>query len=361
MVFFSKKDRPKNNNYIIKKTDIHSILNFVYKSIIGLCSVFVLGLLLFLLYFLIEYSLPLIDKVGFSNILQSDWSYSPPQKFGFLRFIEGTLITSFYALIIAVPLSIGISLYISQYISDHRLKVTLKFVIELIAAIPSVIIGFWGIFTLGPALKDFHLIFDIPYITTVNIDFSLVQFLQSFHFYIGSIYIGIPFLNKPLAANANLTTTIFTATIALVIMIVPIIVSITVSIMDQVPDIQKEGAFALGATPWEMSRMTVLPLSTRGIVGAVSIGFGRALGETMAVTMLIGNIYTRPITSLFDTGSSITAIIANSYAENSIDPLARASFIELALILMIISLIVNLLARLLVSRSLSTGTGRMEA
>ena len=143
-------------------------------------------------------------------------------------------------------------------------------------------------------------------------------------------------------------------------MIVPIVVSITVSIMDQVPVLQKEAALALGATPWEMSRMTVVPQSLRGIIGALTIGFGRALGETMAVTMLIGGIYSHPITSLFDSGSSITAFIASSWAENADVPLIRATLLELALILMIISLIVNIFARFLVSKSFSTGTGKME-
>lgn len=359
MVFSSKKNKINNNSNIVKKVNSQTILNFLFKSLLVLCGTFILVLFLDILYILLDNSMPLINKIGFSNIFQETWNYSStPQQFGFVRFIEGTLVTSLYALIIAIPLSVGISLYISQYITNYQVKSILKFVIELIAAIPSVLIGFWGIFTLGPALQDFHLVFTIPYVNTFDFEFKLVETLASFHIDIGSIRLGIPLLTEP--AIPGLTLNIFTATIALVIMIVPIIVSVSISIMDQVPQIQKEGAFALGATPWEMSRMTIIPLSTRGMVGAVSLGLGRALGETMAVTMLIGNIYNHSLTSIFDTGSSITAIIANSWAENSIDPLARAAFLELALILMLISLIVNLLARFLVSRSLSTGTGRME-
>lgn len=358
MVFFSRKDKSNIKFAIRKELTVQNILNYFYHMVTFIASIFLVVILLDMLFILGNNSLPLIDKLGISNISQEIWSYAPPQSFGLLRFIEGTLITSIYSLIIAIPLSIGISLYVSQYIKNYRIKTTLKFVIELIAAIPSVIIGFWGIFVLGPALREFHLIFTIPYLNTFDIKIQLIDLITSLHLTIGSFTIGIPYLNTPLYPSNNFS--IFTATIALVIMIVPIVVSVTISIMDQVPNIQKEAAYALGATPWEMSRMTVIPQSVRGIIGALTLGFGRALGETMAVTMLIGNIYAHPITSIFDTGSSITSIIANSWAENSNDVLARASLVELALILMFISLIINLLARVLVVRSISTGTGRME-
>ena len=357
MVFFSK-NQVKDNETIVKKLKFQNVLNLVYKGLIIVASSLIVFVLVYILYILVDYSLPLINKEGFSNIFADKFSTNNPQSFGLWRFIEGTLLTSFYALFIAIPLSIGISLFISQYVKDYRLKTSLKFLIELIAAIPSVLIGFWGIYVLGPALLDYHLIFTIPYVANVNIQFKLVEFLQSLHITIGSFTLGIPFITTPQYGGTG--SSIFTATIALVIMIVPIVVSITVSIMDQVPVLQKEAALALGATPWEMSKMTVVPQSLRGIIGALTIGFGRALGETMAVTMLIGGIYSHPITSLFDSGSSITAFIASSWAENADIPLIRATLLELALILMIISLIVNLFARFLVSKSFSTGTGKME-
>ena len=142
-------------------------------------------------------------------------------------------------------------------------------------------------------------------------------------------------------------------------MIVPIITSVTIAIMDQIPASQKEAAYALGATPWEMSRMTVIPLTKRGTFGASILGLGRALGETMAVTMLIGgNIHA--FTSIFDAGSSITAIITSEWGESVSKPLSRAALLELGLILLFISLIINLIAKIFITRGASTGTGRME-
>jgi phosphate transport system permease protein len=343
LVFFQKKKEGNKNYYIVKKTDVQGILNFFYRKLLLTSSLFVFGLLIFIIFVLLDNSRPMLETFGLSNIFQQQW-YSADHKYGFLPFITGTLITSIYALIIAIPLSVGISLYISHYISDHRIKDSLKFIIELIAAIPSVIIGLWGIVTLGPFLRPL-----IPFLLSLHMTLDIPL--------LGSIYLAIPLFNAPKSDALNVN--VFTATIALVIMITPIIVSVSVSIMNQVPMLQKEAAFALGATPWEMSRMTIIPLSTRGIVGAISIGLGRALGETMAVTMLIGNNY-QALNSIFDSGTSITSLITNEWAEALTDPLSKSAFLELALILMIMSLIINLIAKLLVATSISTGTGRME-
>ena len=366
MQLFSKNKSKKFDYYIFKRPSVHSFINFFFKAFLILSALSVVLLLLFLHNFLWNGSQLIISKYGFSNILQDKWlsgyQANGSYEFGILPFIQGTLISSFYAILISIPLSIGVSLFITQYISNHRVSETLKFVIELIAAIPSVIIGFWGILVLGPAINNFHLIIDLPLITKLNYTFSLKSFLVGLHLdlslpVLGNIYIGIPYLTKPL--NANSTLNVFTATIALVIMITPIVVSITVAIMNQVPSIQKEAAFSLGATPWEMSRMTVIPQSMRGIIGAFSLGLGRALGETMAVTMLISN-GNGLFNSIFDGGSTLTSIIVNEWGIDSAQAITLSALLEIALVLMIISLIVNLFARLLVKSTVTTGTGRME-
>ena len=378
MEFYSKNKSKKFDYYIFKKPSVHSFINTSFKLFLILTSLTVVGLLLFLFNFLWNGSQTVISQYGFSNILQTQWlsgyQETTKQSLGLLPFIEGTLVTSFYALIISIPLSIGISLFISQYISNHRVAEALKFIIELIAAIPSVIIGFWGILVLGPSINNFLFILNIPLLSgtytlgpysitfPLTFNFSLKEFLLSLHFTLtlpifGSIYLGFPLLTQPL--NAQATLNVFTATIALVIMITPIIVSITVAIMNQVPSIQKEAAFSLGATPWEMSRMTVIPQSMRGIIGAFSLGLGRALGETMAVTMLMGN-GVGIFNSIFDGGYSLTTIIVNEWGIDSAIPLTLSALLEIALVLMIISLIVNIFARLLVKGTLTTGTGRME-
>lgn len=377
MQIFSKSSY---DYYIFKKRNVHSFLNFLYKSLIFISSLAVIFLILYLVVFLWNGSQLIISKEGYSNLFQSNWlAGSDAKYFGILGFIQGTIISSFYALIISIPLSMGISLFITQYISNHKVSESLKFVIELIAAIPSVLIGFWGIITLGPAVNDFHLIIVVPLLSGVyslnipflspikitfplNFNFKLISFLLSLHFtlnlpYFSPIYIGIPYLTKPLIKGSQLN--VFVATLGLVIMITPIIVSITVAIMNQVPTIQKEAAFALGATPWEMSRMTVIPQSLRGFIGAATIGLGRALGETMAVTMLIGN-GVGVFNSIFDGGATLTTIIVNEWGIDSGYPIDLSALLEIALVLMIISLIVNILARLLVRSTLSTGTGRME-
>lgn len=376
MQILSKNKNKAYDYYIFKRPNIHSLLNILFKIFLLLSSLMVVLLILFLVNFLWNGSQLIISKYGYSNIFQTKWLGGFNAKyFGLLQFIQGTLVTSFYALIISIPLSIGISLYITQYISNYKIAETLKFIIELIAAIPSVIIGFWGILLLGPSLNNFHFIINFPLLSgkyslgplaitfPITFDFSIVNFLSSLHFtlnlpYISPIYIGIPYLSAPIVKGSPLS--VFTATIALVIMITPIIVSITVAIMKQVPIIQKEAALSLGATPWEMSRMTVIPQSMRGIIGAFSLGLGRALGETMAVTMLIGN-GNGLFTSIFNGGNSLTSIIVNEWAIDSATALTLSALLEIALVLMIISLIVNLFARLLVRGTLTTATGRMEA
>ena len=309
---------------------VHATLDAMYLSLTFIASLAVIFVLGFILFILFDTARPMFDRFGLSNIFGTKW-FSDGEQFGFLPAIQGTLVTSIFAIIIAIPVSIGIAIFITEYIPFPSVQKFLQFTIELIAAIPSVIIGFWGLIVFLPFLKEV--------VTPVLIG------------------LPIPYFSDPLVAGK--TTNVFAAIMILIIMIVPIITTVSQSIISQVPQSQKEAAYALGATSYEMSRMVLLPMAKRGILGAVILGFGRAVGETMAVTMVIGND-PFAFASIFDAGSTITSIITNEWNEAVSNELQRAALLELALVLLSISLIVNLIARLLISRGSSTGTGRME-
>lgn len=237
--------------------------------------------------------------------------------FSAVPFIYGTLVSSFLALLLAVPLAVGVAIFLTE-MCPKSLRGILAFTTELLAAIPSIIYGLWAVFVLVPLLRE-H----------VN-----------------------PWLNKSLGwtgffSNDNPTGLGFTsAGVILAIMILPIISSLTREVMSAVPHSQREAVLALGATRWEMIRMGVLRNARIGIVGAIILGLGRALGETMAVTMVIGN--TPEIhRSLLANGASMSAVIANEYAE-AVGDLHRSALTEIGLALFIVTIIVNALARLLV-------------
>lgn len=236
--------------------------------------------------------------------------------FGALPYIFGTLVSSFLALVIAVPFSLGIAIYLSE-LAPEKLKVPLSFIIELLAAIPSVIIGLWGIFILAPFIRD-----------------NLAPPL--------STYLGfLPLFQGPMYGLSMLT-----GGVILAIMIIPITSSISREAILTVPVQQREGAFALGATGWETIRIAVLPYARSGIFGAVILGFGRAIGETMAVTMVIGN---SPMisASLFAPSYTMASVIANEFVEAT-SKLYISSLIEIGLLLLLVSLLVNIAARILV-------------
>ena len=237
--------------------------------------------------------------------------------FSALPFIYGTLVSSFLSLLIAVPLAVGVAIFLTEMCPGF-LRGPLAFLTELLAAIPSIIYGLWAVFVLVPLLREY-----------VN-----------------------PFLIKSLGwtglFNDDNPTGLgyFAAGVILAIMILPIISSLTREVMTAVPHSQREAVLALGATRWEMIRMGVLRNARIGIVGAVILGLGRALGETMAVTMVIGN--TPEIhRSLLSNGSSMASVIANEFAE-AISDMHRSALIEIGLALFIVTIIVNAIAQLLV-------------
>jgi phosphate transport system permease protein len=287
----------------------------IFKLAMTGCGVAVLGILALIVYELITRSSLSWHAFGLKFFAASDWD-PVNELFGALPFIYGTLVSSLVALIIAVPLAIGVAVFTTE-MCPKALRGPLSFFVELLAAIPSVIYGLWAIFVLVPLLS------------------SYVQ----------------PFLAKTLG-----WTTLFTgppygigmlaAGIILAIMIVPIISSITREVLMVVPQHQREGVLALGATRWEMIRVGVLRNARAGIVGGIILGLGRALGETMAVTMVIGN---RPeiAKSLFAPGYTMASVLANEFSEATGDTYLSA-LIEIGLALFAVTIIVNALAQLLV-------------
>jgi phosphate transport system permease protein len=237
-------------------------------------------------------------------------------EFGALPFIYGTVVSSLVALLIAVPLAVGVALFNTE-LCPRWLRAPLSFTVELLAAIPSVIYGLWGIFVLAPLLR----IYIEPWLAR--------------NFAWTGLFEGAPFGIGMLAAG-----------VILAIMIVPIIASITREVVLAVPQHQREAVLALGATRWEMLRVGVLRNARAGILGGIILGLGRALGETMAVTMVIGN--TPQISkSLFAPGYTLASVIANEFSEATGD-LYLSALVEIGLALFLVTLVVNAMARLLV-------------
>jgi phosphate transport system permease protein len=237
--------------------------------------------------------------------------------FSALPFVYGTLVSSFLSLLLSVPLAIGVAIFLTE-MCPRFLRNGLAFLTELLAAIPSIIYGLWAVFILVPILRE-------------HVNPFLIKYLGWTGLFADDNPTGLGYVS---------------AAVILSIMILPIISSLTREVMTAVPHSQREAVLALGATRWEMIRMGVLRNARIGIVGAVILGLGRALGETMAVTMVIGN--TPEIhKSLLANGASMAAVIANEYAETTSD-LHRAALTEIALALFVVTIVVNACARLLV-------------
>lgn len=288
-----------------------AILFYVLRTI----SLLVIGLLLFIMFVLTKAAWPAIAQSGVAFIFKSEWNPVEDQ-FGALPFIFGTLITSFIAVLIATPISILVALFISEYLPKGVAKF-IALMVEMVAAIPSIVFGLWGIFYLAPFVKG-----------------TLAPFLKTYFSY-------VPFFQGP-----SFGIGIITAALVLSIMIIPTISSICRSIFELVPNHQKEASYALGSTKFEMIKMAVLSPSLSGISSAVVLGLGRALGETMAVTMLIGN---SPIISksIFSPAATMASVMANEYTDASSE-LHVASLCYLALLLFFITFLSNLFAKTIV-------------
>jgi phosphate transport system permease protein len=261
-------------------------------------------------------SQPAWANLGFLRFLASSAWDPVQQKYGALPFIYGTLVTSAVAIVIALPVGVGLALFLSE-MGPKQLRKPVAFAIEVLAAIPSVIYGLWGLFVMVPWLRS-----------------SVQPFLQS----------TLGFL--PLFKGPPIGLGYLAAGMILSVMILPTIASVTIEVLKTVPAPLKEGALALGATRWEAIRMAVLPYARPGIYGATLLGLGRALGETMAVTMVIGNS-PEIHASLFAPGYSLPAVIANEFAEATGD-IHVGALAALGLVLFGLTVVLNALARLLV-------------
>ncbi len=245
----------------------------------------------------------------------------PGSGFGAWALIFGTLYTSFVAVLIAVPLSVGIALFTTD-VGPRWLRNPVGYVIDLLAVVPSVVFGLWGVFVLASPIRNVYQ-------------------------HIADFFSPVPVLNKIFTGNPLLGTSVMTAGLILAIMITPIITSLTREVLATVPIAQKEGALALGATRWEVVRGAILPHSRSGIVASVMIGLGRAMGETIAVALVIGAAV-RVSPALFSPNNTLAAIIAQNFGEAQ--GIQRSALIGLGVVLFVITLLVNAMARAVLSR-----------
>jgi phosphate transport system permease protein len=297
--------------------------DLIFKGILTVAAVAVPILLAFLVYELWDGAALAIERYGFGFITSSTWD-PVAEEFGALPLIFGTLASSVLALLIAVPLSLGVAIYLTEF-APKSLRQPVAFLIGLLAAIPSVVYGLWGIFVLIPLLR-----------TTV---FPFLRDSLGF----------LPLFQGPIYGPSMLA-----AGIILAIMVMPYIMSVGREVLLAVPNTQREAALALGATRWEAVTTAVLPYARSGIVGAIILGLGRALGETMAVTMLIGNRH-EIAASLFAPGYTMAAAIANEFSE-AVGNLHLSALAYVAFLLFLVTVIVNAGARLLIWR-VARGSG----
>jgi phosphate transport system permease protein len=287
----------------------------LFRWVTLMMALSIVAILLLISFELIASSRLSPHRFGWRFLVSSEWD-PVNEQFGALPFIFGTLVSSLIALVIAVPLSIATALFITE-LAPGWLRQPLTIVIELLAAVPSVILGLWGIFVMVPWLREYL--------------FPALRGVFGF----------LPLFSGPIYGVSMLAGGIIIA-----IMIVPIITSVSREILRTVPRLQREAAYALGATRWEVTRIAVLSYARKGLVGAVILGLGRALGETMAVTMVIGN---RPdiAPSLFAPGYTLASVIANEFAEATSD-LYLSTLFEVRLVLLTLTILVNALAQLLI-------------
>lgn len=286
-----------------------------FRLVLTVAAALIPILLGFLVWELWQGSRLAMAKFGFDFIRTSAWD-PVAEHFGAFPLIFGTLLSSFLALLIAVPLSLGVAIYLTEF-APKGLRQPVAFVIGLLAAIPSVVYGLWGIFVLVPVLRK-----------TV---FPALRGALGF----------LPFFQGPIYGPSMLS-----ASIILAIMVMPYVMSVSREVLLAVPNSQREAALALGATRWEAVITAVVPYARSGIMGAIILGLGRALGETMAVTMLIGNRH-EIAASLFAPGYTMAAVIANEFAEASTD-MHFSALTYVAFVLFVLTVLVNAGARLLI-------------
>jgi phosphate transport system permease protein len=294
-------------------------ISFKYLAMLG--ALMIVLLIVLVGYELYRSSSLSVHQFGFSFVKNLAWDPAA-DIYGALPFIYGTLVSSLLALLIAIPLGVAAALFLTE-VAPLSIRQPIITIIELLASVPSVIYGLWGIFVLIPWMRD------------------------SFYPFLKSTFGFLPLFKGPIYGVSMLS-----GGIVIAIMILPIVTSFSREVLRAVPDLQREAAYALGATHWEVIRIAVLSYAKRGLFGAGVLGLGRALGETMAVTMVIGN---SPVisASLFAPGYTLASVIANEFAEATTD-LYMSSLFELGLVLLFITLTVNAIAQLML-RQLTNG------
>jgi phosphate transport system permease protein len=291
------------------------VADSTFRWLMLLCALSIFGIVALIANELVMSSRLTLAKFGFKFFVGSAWD-PVNENFGALPFVYGTIVSSIVALVLAVPLAVGVAVFLTE-MCPKALRGILSFVTELLAAIPSVVYGLWAIFVLVPLLRGY-------------VDPILIKVLG---------WTG-------LFTAPDFGIGMFAAGVILAIMILPIISSLTREVMSAVPHTQREAVLALGATRWEMIRMGVLRNARIGIVGSIILGLGRALGETMAVAMVIGSSPTIS-KSLLAPAATMASVIANEFAEAS-DDTYRSALIEIGLALFLVTIVVNIFARLLV-------------
>ncbi len=287
------------------------------RGLSGLAAALAVAAIVGIVYEVIDIASPAISAFGIGFVTTNDWN-PVTENFGAAPFLYGTVVTSAIALLFAAPLSIAISIFLTE-LAPSRLRRPVATLVDMLAAIPTVILGLWGILVLGPFMHD-----------------TIEPALQS-------VLGFLPIFSGDPSAFGYLT-----AAVILTIMVTPIITSVTREVFETVPGDLKEGAYALGATRWEMVREVVLPYSRSGIVGASILGLGRAIGEAIAVAQVIGGA-TAINVSLFHTGGTMAAQIAAQF-QGAPGALQKPSLAYLGLILLVFAIVVNVIARLIVQR-----------
>lgn len=304
--------------HIQQKLQRQRLLDSLFVNLTKLFAIVVLASLGGVLISLIIGAMPSIRTFGFDFLITDNWDTVAGQ-YGALAPIYGTLVISALALLIAVPVSFGIAIFLTE-LCPTFLKKPLGICVELLAGIPSIIYGMWGLFVFAPFFAD-----------------HIQPFLSKT---VGQIpVIGVLFQGSFMGIG------LFSASLILAIMIIPFIASVMRDVFEVTPTMLKESAYGLGSTTWEVVRYVVLPYTKTGVVGGIILGLGRALGETMAVTFVIGNTFNIS-PQLFNSGVSITSALANEFAE-AVDPLHLSSLLYLGLILFIITLIVLIISKLM--------------
>jgi phosphate transport system permease protein len=289
------------------------------------CGLLVLAILVLIAVSTTDQALPAFRHAGFKFVTGRVWD-PVNGSFGALAFIWGTLFTSIVALVIAVPVSLGIALFLTE-VAPRRLRTPVVSVVDLLASVPSVVYGLWGILFLGPKISGLY--------SAVS---SALQ--------------GVPLAARLFAGNSG--RSFMTAGLIIALMITPIITSLSREVFATVPRSQKEAALALGATRWEMIRTSVLGYGRAGVVGAVMLGLGRAMGETIAVALVIGS-FPRITLGLFRSGDAMASVIANQFGEAS--GTWRSALIAMGVVLFGVTIVINVIARGFISRAEKAGVG----